>query len=289
LANADEEKKNSTEEKRDGTEGKKRDIFQDGATMSILEHLEELRNRLLKIIVAAAIGFAACYWQAEYIFDFIMKPLVETLPEGTSLIFTNVTEGFFTYLKVGLLAGAFLMSPFILYQVWAFVSPGLYKKERTLLIPVAIISAMLFVGGACFGYFVVFPWGFKFLIGNYASDIIKPLPSIKEYLSLATKLLIAFGLIFELPLATLVLSRLGLVTHKMMIKYFRYALLGIFVVCAMLTPPDVVTQLMMAGPLIILYGISILVAYFFGKKREEVDDDDDDDDEDETTPEPLEP
>jgi len=130
LANADEEKKNTTEEKRDGTEGKKRDIFQDGATMSILEHLEELRNRLLKIIVAAAIGFAACYWQAEYIFDFIMKPLVETLPEGTSLIFTNVTEGFFTYLKVGLLAGAFLMSPFILYQIWAFVSPASIKKSE---------------------------------------------------------------------------------------------------------------------------------------------------------------
>lgn len=286
MANADEEKKNSTEEKQGGTEGKKRDIFENGATMSILEHLEELRNRLLKIIVAAALGFAACYWKAADIYGFIMQPLVDTLPEDTHLIYTGVTEGFFTYLKVGLLAGVFLASPFILYQVWAFVAPGLYKKERKILIPVAIISAMLFVGGAGFGYFVVFPWGFKFLIGNYASEIIKPMPSIKEYLSLAAKLLIAFGLVFEMPLATLVLARLGLVTHKMMLKYFRYAILGIFIVGAMLTPPDVVTQLMMAGPLIILYGISILVAYFFGKKPAVIEDDNDDD---ETTPEPLEP
>ena len=254
--------------------------------MSILEHLEELRNRLLKIIVAAALGFAACYWKAADIYGFIMQPLVDTLPEGTNLIYTGVTEGFFTYLKVGLLAGVFLASPFILYQIWAFVSPGLYKKEQKILIPVAIISAILFVGGAGFGYFVVFPWGFKFLIGNYASEIIKPMPSIKEYLSLAAKLLIAFGIVFEMPLAVLVLSRLGLVTHKMMLKYFRYALLGIFVVCAMLTPPDVITQLMMAGPLIILYGISIVVAYFFGKKPAEVADDDD---EDETTPQKPDP
>ncbi|MBN1880642.1 MAG: twin-arginine translocase subunit TatC [Deltaproteobacteria bacterium] len=254
--------------------------------MSILEHLEELRSRLLKIIVAAALGFAACYWKAEDIYGYIMQPLVDTLPEGTHLIYTGVTEGFFTYLKVGLLAGVFLVSPYIMYQIWAFISPGLYKKERTILIPVAIISAVLFVGGACFGYFVVFPWGFKFLIGNYASEVIKPLPSIKEYLSLAAKLLIAFGVVFEMPLATLVLARLGLVNHRMMLKYSRYALLGIFVVGAMLTPPDVVTQLMMAGPLIILYGVSILVAYFFGKKPAEIEEDDD---EDETPPEKPDP
>ena len=273
MSNADEEKKSSTEEKESGTEEKKRDIFENGATMSILEHLEELRNRLLKIIVAAALGFAACYWKAEDIYGFIMQPLVDTLPEGTNLIYTGVTEGFFTYLKVGLLAGVFLASPFILYQVWAFVSPGLYKKEQKILIPVAIISAVLFVGGACFGYFIVFPWGFDFLIGNYASDIIKPMPSIKEYLSLAAKLLIAFGVVFEMPLATLVLARLGLVNHRMMMKYFRYAILGIFIVGAMLTPPDLITQLMMAGPLIILYGISIIVAYFFAKKPVAVEDD----------------
>jgi sec-independent protein translocase protein TatC len=284
LSNADEEKKSSTEEKSSGTEEKKRDFFENGATMSILEHLEELRSRLLKIIVAVALGFAPCYWMSEYIFYLIMKPLVETLPEGSNLIFTGVTEAFFTYLKVGIFAGAFLVSPYILYQVWGFIAPGLYKKERNLLFPVALISAVLFVGGACFGYFVVFPVGFEFLIlknTELTSEFIKPMPSIKEYLSLAAKLLIAFGVIFEMPLATLVLARLGLVTHKMMIKYFRYALLVMFVVGAMLTPPDVVTQLMMAGPLIVLYGISIIVAYFFGKKPAQVEDDDD---EDETTP-----
>ncbi len=236
--------------------------------MSILEHLEELRNRLIKIFIAAAFGFAACYWQAEEILKILMQPLVDVLPEGTTLIFTGLTEGFFTEIKVGFLAGIFLTSPYILYQIWAFVSPALYKKERTMLIPVAFFSALFFVGGACFGYFLVFPYGFKFLVGIFETDIIRPLPSIKEYLSLATKMLIAFGVVFELPLVVLVLSRMGLITHKMMRKYQKYAILAIFIVAAILTPPDVFTQLMMAAPLIVLYEISIWVAYFFGKKKE---------------------
>jgi sec-independent protein translocase protein TatC len=237
------------------------------SSMSILEHLEELRNRIIKIFIAAAFGFAACYWKAEEILTILMRPLTDVLPEDTNLIFTGLTEGFFTQLKVGLLAGVFLTSPYIIYQIWAFVSPALYKKERTLLIPVAFFSAVFFVGGACFGYFIVFPYGFKFLVSIFETDIIQPLPSIKEYLSLATKMLIAFGIVFELPLVVLVLSRFGLVTHKTMRKYQKFAILGIFVVGAMLTPPDVFTQLMMAGPLILLYEMSIWVAYFFGKKK----------------------
>lgn len=236
--------------------------------MSILQHLEELRNRLIKIFIAAAFGFAACYWKAEELLTILMKPLTEVLPEGSTLIFTGLTEGFFTQLKVGLLAGVFLTSPYIIYQIWAFVSPALYKKERTIMIPVAFFSALFFVGGACFGYFLVFPYGFKFLVGIFETNIIQPLPSIKEYLSLATKMLIAFGVVFELPLVVLVLSRLGLVTHKTMRKYQKFAILGIFVVGAMLTPPDVFTQMMMAGPLILLYEMSIWVAYFFGKKKD---------------------
>ena len=238
------------------------------SSMSILEHLEELRNRLIKIFIAAAFGFAACYWKADEIFTVLMKPLTDVLPQDSNLIFTGLTEGFFTQLKVGLIAGAFLVSPYILYQIWAFVSPALYKKERTILIPVAFFSAVFFVGGACFGYFIVFPYGFKFLVNVFESDIIQPLPSVKEYLSLAVKMLIAFGVVFELPLVVLVLSRFGIVTHKTMRKYQKFAILGIFIVGAMLTPPDVFTQLMMAGPLILLYEMSIWVAYFFGKKKE---------------------
>lgn len=242
------------------------------STMSILEHLEELRNRLIKIFIAAAFGFSVCYWMSEWIFFLLMKPLVAALPEGNKLIFTGVTEGFFTYLKVGIIAGIFLVSPYIIYQIWAFVAPGLFKKEKHILIPISIISAVFFVGGALFGYFVVFPFGFQFLIGKFSSEFVQAMPSIKEFLSLATKMLIAFGIIFELPLVILVLARLGIVNHKMLRKYQKYAILATFVVGAMLTPPDVITQAMMAGPLIILYEISIWVSYFFGKKKKIVDD-----------------
>jgi sec-independent protein translocase protein TatC len=283
--------------------------------MTILEHLEELRSRIIKILFSTLVGFLLIYTLAdvvnavisvintelvsslitryftvtlpiditipklhEYFFEILMRPLIAVLPEGTSFIFTSPTEAFFTYLKVAILAAVFLASPYIVYQIWAFVSPGLYKKERGILLPVAFFSALFFVGGACFGYFIVFPWGFKFLISSFATEIIKPMPTLKEYFTLATRLLIAFGVIFELPLVILILSRLGLVSYRQLRKYQKYAVLGIFVVGAMLTPPDVVTQLMMAGPLIILYEISIWVAFFFGKKtsRWEVDEEEED-------------
>jgi len=267
--------------KNNGEETNKRENNEEmeGSTMSILDHLEELRNRLIKIFIASALGFAVCYWMSEWLFSLLMKPLLDALP-GKKLIFTGVTEGFFTYLKVGIIAGIFLVSPYIIYQIWAFVAPGLFKKEKKILIPISIISAVFFVGGALFGYFVVFPYGFQFLIGKFSSEFVQAMPSIKEFLSLATKMLIAFGIIFELPLVILVLSRLGIVNHKMLRKYQKYAILATFVVGAMLTPPDVITQAMMAGPLIILYEISIWVSYFFGKKKEPVDDEDTEDSDD---------
>jgi sec-independent protein translocase protein TatC len=235
--------------------------------MSILEHLEELRSRLIKILISAAIGFSIAYYFSETIFRYLTKPLTDVLPKGTSLIFTSITEAFFTYLKVGLLAGVFIASPFILYQIWAFISPGLYKKERRALIPVTFISVLLFIGGAAFGYFVVFPFGFKFLISNYTTEMIKPMPTMREYFSLVTWMLLAFGAIFELPVVIYLLSRFGIVNYKGLRKFRRYAILGAFILGAILTPtPDIFNQSMMAGPLIILYEISIWVAYFFGKK-----------------------
>ena len=238
-------------------------------TMSILEHLEELRSRLIKILISAGIGFGIGYYFSETIFGWLIKPLTDVLPKGTSLIFTSITEAFFTYLKVGLLAGVFIASPFILYQIWAFISPGLYKKERRGLIPVTVVSVILFVAGAAFGYFVVFPFGFKFLIANYTTEVIKPMPTMREYFSLVTWMLLAFGAIFELPVVIFLLARFGIVGHKGLRKFRRYAFLGAFILGAILTPtPDVFNQAMMAGPLIILYEISIWVAYFFGKKKE---------------------
>jgi sec-independent protein translocase protein TatC len=238
-------------------------------TMSILEHLEELRSRLIKILISAGIGFGIGYYFSETIFGWLTKPLTDVLPKGTSLIFTSITEAFFTYLKVGLLAGVFIASPFILYQIWAFISPGLYKKERRALIPVTVVSVVLFVAGAAFGYFVVFPFGFKFLISNYTTDLIRPMPTMREYFSLVTWMLLAFGAIFELPVVIFLLARFGIVGHKGLRKFRRYAFLGAFILGAILTPtPDVFNQAMMAGPLVILYEISIWVAYFFGKKKE---------------------
>jgi len=245
-------------------------------TMSILEHLEELRSRLIKILISAGIGFGIGYYFSETIFGYLTKPLTDVLPKGTSFIFTSITEAFFTYLKVGLLAGVFIASPFILYQIWAFISPGLYKKERRALIPVTFVSVLLFVAGAAFGYFVVFPFGFKFLISNYTTELIRPMPSMREYFSLVMWMLLAFGAIFELPVVIFLLSRFGIVTHKGLRKFRRYAFLGAFILGAILTPtPDVFNQAMMAGPLIILYEISIWVAYFFGKKPAKPDDEQD--------------
>lgn len=232
------------------------------------EHLEELRRRLLISVVAVAVGFLVCYFFSKQLFEILMKPLIVSLPPQSTLIFTSLPEAFFTYLKVSLLAGIFLSSPLVLYEMWAFISPGLYKHEKRYVIPFVFFSSIFFVGGALFGYFVVFPFGFKFFLG-FATEYIRPMPTIKEYFGFCAKLLFAFGVIFELPLFVLFLSRIGIVNDKMLRKQRKYAILLVFVVSAILTPPDVMTQLMMAGPLLALYEISIWVAKIFGRKRVE--------------------
>jgi sec-independent protein translocase protein TatC len=236
--------------------------------MPITAHLEELRRRLITCAVAVGIGFAGSYYFAPKMFEVLMVPLLDALPPEHTLIFTGVTEAFFTYLKVAILAGVFISSPLLLYEIWAFVSPGLYRHEKKYVIPFVIFSTLFFMGGALFGYFVVFPYGFKFLLG-FATEAIRPFPRIKEYFSLASKLLLAFGVVFELPLFVFFLSKMGIVNSKFLIKQFKYAVLVLFSISAILTPPDVVTQLMMAGPLLCLYGISIIVAKLFGKEAKE--------------------
>jgi len=229
-------------------------------------HLEELRKRLIICCAAVGIGFLVCYGFKDKIFEFVAIPLIASLPEDNSwMIFTGVTEAFFTYLKVSFLAGIFLSLPVIFYQLWAFISPGLYSKERMVIFPFVVFSTLFFVTGAAFGYFVVFPFGFQFLLG-FATDTIRPFPSLKEYLSFATKLLLAFGLVFELPLITYFLAKTGMITHRTLAKNRRYFIVLAFVGSAMLTPPDVVTQLLMAGPLLILFEISVMVARVFGRQ-----------------------
>jgi sec-independent protein translocase protein TatC len=235
--------------------------------MSFMAHLEELRHRLVVSAIAIGVGFLICYGFSKYLFQLLVTPLIKVLPQGDKLIYTSLTEAFFTYLKVGLLGGVLLASPVVFYQLWKFVSPGLYKHERKFVIPFVVSSSLLFMGGAVFGYAVVFPVGFKYFI-SFSSDYIKALPSVKQYFSFSVTLLMAFGVVFELPLVTLLLARMGVVTPEMMRKKRKYAIVLIFIVAAILTPgPDVISQLMMAGPLLILYEGSIYIARIFGKKK----------------------
>ncbi len=229
-------------------------------------HLEELRKRLVACFIAIGIGFVVSYGFKEKLFEILSHPLISVMGADDKLIFTGLPEAFFTYLKVALLSGFMLAAPVILYQFWMFVAPGLYQKERRLLVPIVFLSSVFFVGGALFGYFIVFPFGFKFFLG-FASETIQPLPSMKEYLSFSAKLLLAFGLVFELPLIITFLAKLGLVSVDFLKKNRKYALILFFAGSAILTPPDVVTQIMMAFPLMLLYEISIIGARVFGKEK----------------------
>jgi sec-independent protein translocase protein TatC len=221
-------------------------------------HLEELRSRLIKSAVAVGAGFAICYGFKETLFEILVYPLIRVMPEGGSLIFTGLPEAFFTYLKVSFLAGILLASPVLLYQFWMFVAPGLYTKERRLLAPVIAITSFFFIGGALFGYFVVFPSGFKFLL-SFGADYIRTLPSMREYLDFCTKLMIAFGLVFEMPVLLTLLARLGVTSVEALKRNRRYAIVLSFVVAAFLTP-DVVSMLLLAVPLMILYEVAIVGA-----------------------------
>lgn len=238
-----------------------------------LSHLEELRKRLITSATAVGIGFAVCYFFSERIFLVLIDPLKAVMPEGDHLIFTSLPEMFLTYLKVALVTGILVTAPFLFYQLWLFIAPGLYKREKSLVIPFVLTSTVLFVGGALFGYFIVFPFGFEFFIG-FSNEYIKALPSVKQYFGFALKLLFAFGVVFELPVIIFFLAKLGLVTPEFLKQKRKYAMLLTFVAAAILTPPDVITQCMMAGPLIILYEIGILVSRFARKKdlNEEIED-----------------
>jgi sec-independent protein translocase protein TatC len=240
--------------------------MQDNDKQPFMTHLEELRRRLVTCAIAIGVGFVICYFFSERLFQVLVMPLKANMPADDRLIFTNLPEMFFTYLKTAFLAGALLVSPVLFHQIWMFIAPGLYQNEKRFAIPFVVCSTILFVGGALFGYFVVFPFGFRFFLG-FANDYIQALPSVKQYFSFAIKLLLAFGLVFELPVVMFFLARMGLVTSELLRRKRKYAILLTFVLASILTPPDVVTQLMMAGPLIILYEISIFIAQLAGKRR----------------------
>ncbi len=233
-------------------------------------HLDELRKRLIICFIAIGVGFVACYAFKEQLFYILVAPLQRVMKSGDTLIYTHLPEAFFTFLKTALIGGIMLASPVLLYQFWMFMAPGLYDREKRLLVPILFLSTLFFIGGALFGYFIVFPFGFSFFL-SFATETIRPMPSMREYLSFASKLLLAFGLVFELPLVITFLARLGIVSVAFLSKNRKYAILLFFVGAAILTPPDVVTQIMMALPLMVLYEISIVGARLFGRKKEAVD------------------
>lgn len=223
-----------------------------------LGHLEELRQRIIKCVIGVAIGFFVAYAFAEKLFIILVSPLKKAMGPEEKLIFTNLSEMFITYIKLSVIAGILFSAPVIFYQLWKFVAPGLYEHEKKYVIPFVAFSTILFVGGALFGYFFVFPFGFKFFLG-FANEYVKALPSVKEYFSLSIKLLLAFGLIFELPVFMFFMAKIGVITPEILKKYRRISIVIIFIVAAILTPPDAFTQLMMAGPLLVLYELSIYV------------------------------
>jgi len=237
--------------------------------MPFTAHLEELRKCLVISIVAAAIGTFICYGFKESLFRILMRPLVAALPAGQKMIFTGLPEAFFVYLEISIISGIILAMPVILYETWVFVAPGLYAHEKRFAAPMVLLSSIFFAGGVLFAYFLVFPFAFKYLAG-FETELVRPLPAMREYMGLATALLLAFGLIFELPLVLTMLARIGVVSDRFLRKQRKYAFLLAFIAAAVFTPtPDVFNQLLMAGPIMILYEISIWGAKIFGKKREE--------------------
>jgi sec-independent protein translocase protein TatC len=233
--------------------------------LPLTQHLEELRRRLIICMIAVGIGFAASYAFAQRLFLLLARPLSDLLPEGNTFIFTGITEGFFTYLKLAFFAGIFLAMPVILHQTWCFVAPGLYASEKKYVLPFVLLSTMFFIVGVLFGYYAVLPLAFNFFIG-YNNEYIRMLPAMREYLSFSCKFLLAFGLVFELPIFILFLAKLGVVNEQQLRKNRKFVILIIFVVAAILTPPDVVSQVLMAVPLLVLYEISIGIARIFAKK-----------------------
>ena len=244
------------------------DVFEDaGAKMSFLDHLDELRNRLIYSVYALVFGCIVAFIFINRIFTFVMKPLQEMLPPGGTLMYTQGGEAFMLYIKIGALAGLVIAIPIILWQLWLFIAPGLYSHEKRFAIPFVLFSTIFFLIGALFSHYVAFPWTWKFFI-SFETPYMKFMPKISEAFSLYVTMLLGFGLIFQMPTIVMFLARMGVVSARFLWRHTKYAVLIIFIIAAVISPgTDVVSQCLMAGPMLALYGISIIVAWGFGKKR----------------------
>lgn len=234
--------------------------------MTFTEHLEDLRWCLIKSLAAVVSAFLLCFQFSDRIVAFMIAPLMGTLEPGQGLIGTGVAEAFFFEMKVALVAGAFLASPVIFYQLWRFIAPGLKDREKRLVIPFVLFTSLFFLGGAYFCYRAVLPVAFLYFIDQYRSLAVSPEIRIGEYFTFFSRMILAFGITFELPLFTFFLVRLGLWNYRSMWRTFRYAIIAIFIVAAILTPgPDIASQILLAIPLTLLYLLSIGVAYLWRK------------------------
>src|SRR5215510_9730993 len=239
----------------------------DDRTMPLLGHLTELRSRLIKALIAVDLAFIPAYAFAEYLFAFLTQPLQQMTPIPPTLIGTGLAEASFTTLKVAFMSALFLASPAIFYQLCQCVAPGLYEHERRYVIPFVVFASFFFVLGAGFCHVVVLPVAYTFFIEQYQSISVQAALKISEYLTFTARMLLAFGVTFELPVLAFFFARVGLINHKMLLGALRYAIIVIFIVAAVLTPgPDVASPLLLAPPLLLLYVLSIGVAYVFGKK-----------------------
>ena len=262
----------------------------DGHKMPLLDHLIELRQRLLYSAVALIVAFLICFFFAQQLFDFLVDPLAQILQARAGvhgarrLIYTDLTEVFFTYIKVAFFFGAFICCPVFLTQLWLFIAPGLYRNERKAFAPFLIASPILFFLGGALVYYVIFPLAWRFFLsfetpGGPGTLPIELEAKVNEYLSLVMKLIFAFGLCFQLPVIMTLLARVGLATSKGMAAKRKYAIVGVFIMAAVFTPPDPLSQISLAVPILALYEISIVMARLVEKKKAEQEESLEDDDE----------
>jgi sec-independent protein translocase protein TatC len=238
-----------------------------GGKMSFLEHLDELRKRLIFCVYALIGGMVVAFFFVGRIERFIMFPLYQLMGDGTKLQYTAPTEGFMVMMKIGALAGLFVALPFIVLQLWLFIAPGLYANEKRFAVPFVLLGTAFFVIGSAFSHYIAFPYTWKFFLG-FENEFLEFRPKLSESFSLWVKMLLGFGVIFQMPTIVFFMARMGMVTAGFLIKHTKYAVLIIFILGAVLSPgTDVVSQALMAGPMLALYGISIGIAWLFAKRK----------------------
>lgn len=233
--------------------------------MPLLAHLDELRRRVVYSVIAVAVAFGFCWWRVRELAEFLARPIYRHLPEGTKLVFLGVTDPFLLYFKVAALAAVFVASPVILYQVWRFISPGLYRRERLWAGPFVFLGTLFFVGGGVFAYAVAFPFALEFLLEMGAE--FQAAVTVDRYYRFLLYVILGLGVMFEMPIVVFLLAKLGVVTPEFLLRNFRWAVLGIFVLAAVITPtPDIVNLCLFAVPTIALYLLGVLAAFVVRKR-----------------------